>query len=101
MKTTGKHIFGLLAIAGTLIFAQSISAQVIEEPGEGAGTTAFAEAPQLEADAAFAVKPALVLHAASYTTGGSEPAQQRRWQYQHKRAAGGADRRLHLLDGDQ
>jgi len=71
MKSIGRQVFGLLAVAASLIFAQSASAQVVEEPGEGAGSTAYAEAPQFDAAAAaFAVNPSLVIPASSYTTGG-------------------------------
>ena len=69
MRITGKHFFGLLAVAATLASTHRVSAQVIEEPSGSAGTAAYGEAPELNAAAAFAVRP-LVFAASTYATGG-------------------------------
>jgi hypothetical protein len=71
MRITFKTLAQLSAMTlATAIFAQTVSAQEVEKPGEGAGTTAYADAPQLDATAALAVKPTLVFPSSSYTTGG-------------------------------
>jgi len=70
MRTTGKHFFGLLAVAATLISTHRVSAQVIGEPSEAAGTAAYGEAPELRAAAAAFAVPPMVFPASTYATGG-------------------------------